>query len=421
MTTPPLCAILCEVESFTPSVEQSFCVRGDFAPNTNLHIRQPDMHHHITLPAAIAAIAAVLPAQFTITDGNTVYQSGALSAASEAPRAMLYRTDGLGTNHGFEQWWHFRIAGDTREFAFKNIGPVTEGVTTGNTHIDRDFEDVDGRGLLRARMDVDCYDAGPASGVVMNRLTLVNVTAAPITVDLFHYVDIDLAGSSGDDQVSGSTGSHRITDLSGTSVEVRAQGADASEVAAYPALRNRLTDAALDNLTTPSLPFSGDYTGLFQWSSRTLQPGEWRTFTVLFAADTVATCPPSVENYGAGSSATPEIYVETVPVQETAGLRSIDVKLKNAEPNSPVGLLSNYFSAPGVSYLGVLIWVDALNGMPQFPIGVTSPTGEAFYTYFVPPGPYLCGFPLFHQFFYLDPQEPIAGFTGGLLTQVGKQ
>ena len=379
------------------------------------------MHHQTKLLAAIAAISAALPAQFSISDGNTFYQTGVLSTSAETPRRMDLRTDALAFNHGYEQWWHFRVGGDTREFALKNVGPVSEGVTTGNTHIDRDFEDVDGRGLLKARIDVDCYDAGPSSGVVMNRLTLVNLTAAPITVDLFHYVDLDLTATAGDDQVSGSIGSHRVTDLSGISVEIRAQGADASEVAAYPALRNLLTDTAVDNLTSPSFPFSGDYTGMFQWSARTLQPGEWRTFTVLFAADTVATCPPSVESYGAGSSPTPEIFTDTVPVQEIGGLRSIDVKLKNAVPNAPVGLLSNYFSAPGIAFLGVLIWVDALNGMPQFPIGVTSVTGEAFYTYYVPPSPYLCGFPLYHQYFYLDPMEPVAAFTGGLLTQVGKQ
>ncbi|MBK8100831.1 MAG: hypothetical protein IPK26_27405 [Planctomycetes bacterium] len=379
------------------------------------------MHHQTKLLAAIAAISAVLPAQFAISDGNTAFQTGALSATSNLPRGMQLRTDALAFNHGFEQWWHFRLGGDTREFALKNIGPVSQGVTTGNTHIDRDFDDVDGRGVLKARIDVDCYDAGPSSGVVMNRLTLVNVTAAPVTVDLFHYVDIDLTATANDDQAGGSIGSHRITDLSGNSLEVRALGADASEVAAYPALRNRLDDAAADNLTAPAFPFMGDYTGMFQWSARTLQPGEWRTFTVVFAADTIANCPPSVENYGAGSSTTPEIYVETLPVQEVGALRFIDIKLKNAVPNSPVGLLSNYFPVPGVSYLGVLIWVDPIAGVPQFPIGVTSPTGEAFYTYPVLPGPYLCGFPLYHQFFYLDPMEPIAAFTGGLVTQVGKQ
>src|SRR5690606_33430942 len=159
---------------------------------------------------------------------------------------------------------------------------------------------LDARGLLKASVDMDIYSAGSASGVVISRLTLMNISNAPLTVDAFGYTDLDVAGTSGNDSCTGTTDRHYVTDPSGVQIELRGINAMASDVLAYPVIRTALTDTAVDNLSNALPPFTGDYTGAFQWMA-TLQPFEQRTFTIVMAVDTVAAMPPVVEHYGAGN------------------------------------------------------------------------------------------------------------------------
>lgn len=372
--------------------------------------------------ATAVALTATLAAQaLTVTDGNMVATTGVLSATAQTPRSFDLKADALATDHGFEHWWFYRVAGDTREFALRNIGPVAGSVASFLTHADRDFADVDSRGLLRANLDFDVYDSGPASGVVTSRITLTNISAAPVLLDLFCYTDLDIANTSGDDVVTGNGNVHVVTDLTGVRVEVRGPGADHSEVAAYPAIRTALGDALVTNLADTLPPFLGDYTGAFQWQARTLQPGEQRSFTVVFAVDTAAPRVPEVEHYGSGSSLVPEIYTDTLPLQDNANLRQIGIHLKNALPNTPFGLLSNTQSAAGVPFAGMLLWVDPSPPM-QFPIGLTTAGGEALLVFIVPPSPYLTGFPIYHQYFYVDNSAPngMSQFTPGIMTKVGR-
>jgi hypothetical protein len=137
--------------------------------------------------AAILAFAAAVPAQLTIADGNTNLVTGALSSTSHNPCTSQLRADAVQVNHAFEHWWYHRIAGDAQEFALRNLGTVTQSTTPASDHVDRDFMNVDNRSLLRASVDMDIYDAGPASGVAISRLTVMNVSASPITASF--YVD----------------------------------------------------------------------------------------------------------------------------------------------------------------------------------------------------------------------------------------
>lgn len=371
---------------------------------------------------SVAALSAALAAQsLTITDGNMLFTTAALSATSHTPRGADLKADPLAIDHAFEHWWYYRVAGDAREFSFRAVGPVAGGVTPFLSHSDRDFADVDNRGLLRAMIDWDVYDAGPTSGVVTSRLTLTNVSAAPVTLDLFCYNDLDIANTFGNDVVTGNGTTHVVTDWTGVRVEIRAPGADHSDVRAYPVVRNLLTNTVVDNLADNLPPFSGDYTGAFQWANRTLQPGEVRSWNVIFAVDTAANRVPIVESYGAASHLAPEIYTDTLPLQDNSSLRQFGVHLRGALPNTPVGLASNILPAPGMPFLGQILWVDP-NPPIQFPIGMTTANGEAGYVFVIPSSPYLTGYPIYHQYFYADNGAPngIAGFTGGLRTEVGR-
>lgn len=377
----------------------------------------------IPLFAAATAAGALLPAQsLAIQDGNMRYSLGAPSATSHDPRAANLVADALGIDHLFEHWWYFRIDGDSRETSLRSIGPVRSGTTNGATHLDLDFDDLEQRGLLKARLDGDLYSAGPASGVVTLRLSLQNISNGPVTFDVFSYVDIDLAGTASNDYAIGDNRSQVVTDVTGVRIEHRAVGADVGQIGVYPALRNLLTNASVTNLTGVNTPINnGDFTGAFQWRSRTLGAGEWASFSTLLAVDTAANRPPEAAAYGIGSSTSLEIHTDGLLLQNNAVPRSVDVLLRSGPPNELIGLLSNFLPLPGLPFLGATIWVD-LNPPAQFPIRHSDGNGEARYTFAIPPSPYLTGIPVYHQFFVSNLLAPngLADFTAALSMTVGK-
>lgn len=370
--------------------------------------------------ATAATLAIALPAQLTIGDGNMNVVVGALSTA-QAPQSLSLRADALGTDHGFEQGWFYRVAGDPREYALRSVGAVSEGVVAG-THADRELANVDIRSQLKASVDWDVYDAGPASGVVINRLTLTNRSHLPVTVDVFCYTDLDIAGTPGNDACAGGNSSHFVSDPTGIQVEVRALGNDLSQVGAWPSVRDALTNATLDDLSGVLPPFVGDYTGAFQWQSRTLQPFEQKTFTVVLAVETSALALPLVENYGAGNGSTFEIHATELPLQDNTQPRVFACRMKGAlryvEQRTVIGLAS---STPFPFIPGLDFWV-----MPASIIGVfggyTDANGEAAETFVVPPMPYLAGISIYFQVFAVDASAPnqFAFHSAGMKATIGK-
>ncbi|MBL8751788.1 MAG: hypothetical protein JNK15_00700 [Planctomycetes bacterium] len=378
---------------------------------------------HLRFTAGALALATVLPAQTTLTDGNTTMTLAALSATSQSPTTFDLRGDALAVDHGFEHHWYYRLAGDPREFAFRSLGGVTGGVTPSNDHGDRDLADVDSRGLLKASFDYDVYDSGPASGVLISRVTVMNISAAPVTLDMFCYTDLDLTGSAGDDIVTGDNSRHFVTDPTGVQIEVRALGNDLSQVAPYPQVRTLLTNAAVNNLAGVLPPFTGDYTGAFQWQGRTLLPFEQKTFQVVFAIDTAATLVPIVENYGYGNGSTFEIHTQTAPLQDNTQPRVLNVQMKGALPNveqrTIVGLAPWLPPLPFIP--GLEIWCEPIQIIGVF-AGYTSATGEAQESFVIPAGPYLTGLNAFFQVFTVDAAAPngYAYFTPGMRVRIGK-
>jgi len=373
--------------------------------------------------AAILVFAAVVPAQLTISDGNMNVVSGALSPTAQTPCTLQLRSDATLVNHAFEHWWYYRVAGDTQEFALRNVGTVTQGITAASDHLDRDFMNVDSRSLLRASVDMDVYDSGPASGVVISRLTVMNISASPVTASFFCYTDLDITGTAANDFATGTGSRHFVTDSSGVQIEVRAFGNDRSEIGAYPTIRNMLTNTAVDNLSNTLPPFTGDYTGAFQWD-RTFQPLEQRTFTVLLAVDTAATLPPLVENYGIGNGPFGEIHTQTIPLQDNSQVRTFSIAMKGAVPSTIYRTVIGFAPYNAAPFIGGLdFWVD-----PFAIIGVwgearlTSATGTTIETFMIPSSPYLTGLAVYSQHFYFDVTAPngFAYFTPGMMTRIGK-
>ncbi|MCR9247739.1 MAG: hypothetical protein NXI31_22150 [bacterium] len=369
-----------------------------------------------------APFAASLAAQsLTISEGNLAFTTGAPAMTSHAPPTADLRSDALATDHAFQHGWYYRVAGDTREFALRDIGPTSGGVTAFLTHADRDFADVDNRGLFRAAWDLDGYATGPASGVVTSRLTVLNTSATNLTIDLFAYTDLDIAGTHANDTATGNGVRHVVSDWTGVQIELVGVGADRSDVLVHPGVLDLLTDTDIDDLGNNQPPFTGDYTGAFQWSAQTLPPGGQRSFTLILAVDTPATAVPEVEAYGRGSHTGCEIYTDTLPLQDHSGLRQIGIHLTGGVPFALVGLLSSTQALPGVPFAGLELWVESQSGPVQFSIGTLNGSGYTQYVFPIPASPYLTGFPIYHQYFYADPGVPAgASHSGALLTRLGR-
>jgi hypothetical protein len=375
----------------------------------------------ILVPFTIATCFATLPAQIALTDGNTSTVLGPLAPLSVAPPAFALRGDALTTNHGYQHGWYYRVAGDTREFSLRAIGGVTSGVVPGDLHGDVDLANVDNRGLLKASLDYDIYDAGPASGVLISRLTLMNRSNAPVTVNVFGYVDLDV-GATTADQVIANPNSHFVSDVTGVQVEVRGIGNDLTEVGLWPAVLNKLTNATLTTLNNSVAPLTGDYTGAFQWQDRTLAPFEQRTFQVVFAIDTAALVIPLVDHYGAGNGSSFEVHSQSTPLQDNTQPRTFSVQMKGALPGALYRIASAFNPwTPAPFIPGIDLWVEPVSIFAVFG-GLTSPTGEAQEVFTIPPSPYLTGFSVYHQCFYVDAAAPngFAYWTPGLRTRIGK-
>lgn len=377
----------------------------------------------LRIPAIVAGalFAASLPAQLTISDANMEAFTDAPSAASQLPREFDLRADALAVDHGFEHWWYYRVAGDVHEFALSDNGGLSSGVTSSGDHADRDYADLDARGLLKASVDMDIYAAGSASGVVISRMTLMNISSGPLTVDAFGYTDVDVAGTSGNDVCFGTADRHYVTDPSGVQIDIRGLDATGSDVRQYPTLRGLLSNNQLDNLGNALPPFTGDYTGAFQWTV-TLQPFEQRTFTIVIAVDTVASVPPLVEHYGAGNGSSFEVHANDLPLQDVSTVRSFSVRMKGAAPNRVYRIGTSLQSWAAQPFIPAIdLWIDPLAIIGVY-AGFTDANGEAALTFGIPPSPYLTGFSVYSQCLYVDAGAPngFAYWTPGLRTRIGK-
>ncbi len=200
-------------------------------------------------------------------------------------------TGASGGDDLFENWWFYRVDGDTSEFPFPD--PDTADYS-GDT-VTFTWADVDGRGFSAELVEVVADGGGPA-GSVLSTLTIVNISSANMVLDLFAFADIDLGGSFGGDSATISGTDFISLADAGDFGEFRAGGADAVQVLAFPGLDPILSDAAVDDLDGSGFPFGpGDFTGAFQWSNLVMWPGGNIGLQVSFAVNQPAPVPMVIE------------------------------------------------------------------------------------------------------------------------------
>ncbi|MCG8465275.1 MAG: hypothetical protein MI750_10555 [Xanthomonadales bacterium] len=220
----------------------------------------------------------------TITDGAVSFTYNGLGTGGAA-NADLAGT-GPGGDQLFSYWWYYRISGDPQETNFPS--PDAE-VYAGNMAT-LSWTDVNTRGFSADLTHV-VTDTGGPSGTLDSVLSISNISSAPIAIDIFVYVDADVAGTFGGDVGTLVVDPTHINVADGAEfVNIVTGGNDAYQVLPWPGIRDLLSDAAVDDLDNTGLPFGpDDFTSGQQWLSVTLLPGETATYASNIGANTDAT------------------------------------------------------------------------------------------------------------------------------------
>ena len=202
----------------------------------------------------------------TITAGNMVFTTGdspTSNTATAGPSANLRSTGPAGTNHMFEMWWWYRLAGDNREF---NLGNAATSVTIGSSILRMTFNQPNFSAVLQYQV----VSTGVDSGFLRSTLSITNTSGAAISLSLFNYTDLDVNNTAaGDSAVQLAPNFMRVSDPATTyTLAFSGVGADAYQVGSWPSIRNLLTNNVVDNLNNTGLPFGpGDYTAAFQFGA----------------------------------------------------------------------------------------------------------------------------------------------------------
>ena len=234
----------------------------------------------VGLPFSAAAIGSISQGgvtfaytnDFTTSSGNTVDTSFTGAATG---------------NQTYESWWFFRVSGDGQEMAF--AAPDSESYSGSLAQLQ--WADPGSAGLFSAILGVEVFDRGSNSGNLFQGMSISNTSGADLSIDIFHYTDLDVGGNfTGDSGVLSSSASGIQIDITnGTdTAPIIGYGADNYWVSSYSARRsvlNNLTDGNVDNFRDRGLPFNnGDITVGFQWS-RTLAAGETDLFLTQFGSN----------------------------------------------------------------------------------------------------------------------------------------
>lgn len=230
---------------------------------------------------ALAATVVAQATPYSITSsclGNVVFErtSYPTSTTSTAGFANLRGGGTTGADHLYQSRWYYRVAGDPGQAVYNNS--ATSGLQPqiisgkGDTAI-LNWRNTDGRGFdsqLRQRV----YSTGQNDGVLSECMTIRNPSTTPLVIDLYHYVDYDVAGSGGDSaNFVGTPAQMEVTDPT-TADKMYYLGCRSTnyEVTGFATLRGSLGGAAY-NMTNTGIPFGpGDFTGGYQWASMTVAP-----------------------------------------------------------------------------------------------------------------------------------------------------
>jgi len=227
----------------------------------------------------------------TVTDGDVTF---GYTNDFNTTRGNTVDTQFVGAAAGdltWESWWFFRVSGDGRETAF--AAPDSESYSGSVGRLD--WTNPGGAGLFDATLGFEVLDTGVNMGNLFQNLSVTNTSGANLTIDIFHYSDLDLGGSfNGDSAVLAANPNGIEINVSdgADSAPMIGYGATAYQVTPWRTLLRSLTDNSVDNLDNSGLAFGpADFTAGFQWST-TIAAGSSESFLTQFGSN-APLLPPS--------------------------------------------------------------------------------------------------------------------------------
>ncbi|MGE0478902.1 MAG: hypothetical protein AB7Q17_00395 [Phycisphaerae bacterium] len=236
--------------------------------------------------AVLSAASAVLGQTGTggtISDADTFFTMGNSPTAATATGATVtdFRIAGAAsTDHCFGQWWWTRIQGvNSRENALFSASSASWSGNTGQmAFLASGFD-----GVARWRVT----DVG-AGGRVEASLRVINRGVGPLTIHIYSYLDLDLAGTTSNSATLAGPNLMQITS-GATTAEFAGPGAVAYQVTSFATLRGLLTNTVVNDLNNTGLPFGpGDWTGAYQWTLNLANPGDEATVRCYFSVNAPA-------------------------------------------------------------------------------------------------------------------------------------
>jgi hypothetical protein len=375
----------------------------------------------------IAPWATAQFSTFSITSNcsNNVFfnLTGVPTSTSSATGSGVLRATSTG-DHLYQNWWYYRVAGDSREYAFhtgSGSGYVQLPAPPRNHRRVLLWTNVDGRGFSGS-LTYEVFSTGGNRGVLTETMRVDNQGSTPLTLNLFHYLDLDLCGttSNGAQFAAGGPRQLRVTAGScGTSAFYLGCNADNYEVAAFSGLRGRLLDASVNDLQNSGVPFGpGDWTGAWQWQDRVIPPSGSLAVTVSIGIDfQLWTCGTATQ--ARYCSAKPGTHGTPTWGDDRAFFGgALELTVNNGLPNAvPVVMLGVGQTCAPVPPFGTL----AVNQIFAFPLAAFDAGRVARGCLTIPDDPSMLGFSFVNQTWFADPGA--AGFpvahTDGLELKLG--
>lgn len=181
----------------------------------------------------------------------------------------------VASNYMFQNWWWYRSAGDTREFALSNqtLGAIS---AFGNSADIRYNEPIGGSTVDRLQFDFTytLTQISPTQAAVTINWSITNLSQTEQSVAFFAYADADVLGSGGNDATYTQTGIanyFRVNASTSNSTQFFSMAADQRlndrwQITPFSTLRTNLSNTLVNNLAnTDASTGAGDFTGAFQW------------------------------------------------------------------------------------------------------------------------------------------------------------
>jgi hypothetical protein len=288
--------------------------------------------HSLAASLGLLALAlhAPIAAQGVIRDGPAYYRVGAISSSQADSVACDFSADPALPDVLVQNWWHYRVEGDSDERAFRDDGQLLQNYD--RRHADLTWPNVDQRGLFRADISYDIFRTASESARVYNRLTIINTSGRVLRISLFHYIDLAPCVLGPESAVGGLQAQAFAGICPNSVVAVENHFPDRFEVAARDGTECGILAPGPAQLSNTGMPFTGgDSTSAAQWGLVLPVGEQFTVWTSIWHNPT--TCPaPQVENYGiarAGSRGYPRI-TGSLPIAGQGGVVTVSNGLPNA-------------------------------------------------------------------------------------------